>query len=287
MRLRCCAAALALLLAQPGAQAQAGLPAVLARAATYVQTFYNEFGSVVAEERYEQEIRPAVGSNKVARRASGPTRTVLVSDFLLVQIPGEQWLPFRDVFERDGRPVRDRQDRLTALFLSAPASALDQARTIMNESARYNIGDVSRNINIPTFPLQFLSAALQPQFTFSERKRDDAESRVIEYREVGRPTLIRTTNDRDIPAEGRFWIDEETGTVKRSELTAVDTSVEARITVTYQWDETIGSWAPARMEERYKGHEAASEVRGVATYAKFRRFKVTATEDPPTATPPH
>ena len=60
--------------------------------------------------------------------------TVLVSDFLLVQVPGEGWLPFRDVFERDGKQVRDRQERLAALFLKGSSrSAFAQARAIMDE----------------------------------------------------------------------------------------------------------------------------------------------------------
>jgi hypothetical protein len=60
-------------------------------------------------------------------------------------------LPFRDVFERDGKQVRDRQERLAALFLKGSSrSAFEQARAIMDEGARYNIGNVARNINMPT-----------------------------------------------------------------------------------------------------------------------------------------
>jgi hypothetical protein len=264
--------------------AQNDLATLLARAATYVDEFERSFGSVVAEERYEQEIRPSVVATNTVRRSGGggPARTVLLSDFLLVQIPGGQWMPFRDVFERDSRPVRDREDRLSKLFLSGSASAIEQARKIMDESARYNIGDVSRNINVPTFPLQFLSAGLQAQFVFTEGKRDDGgDGHLVQYREVGRPTLVRTTNDRDIPVSGRFWLDDATGTVKRTELNAIDTSVEAHITVHYQRDDGIGSWAPARMEERYRRQRDANEVRGLATYSKFRRFTVTTTEDLP------
>ena len=77
------------------------------------------------------------------RGGGGPTETVLVSDFLLVQVPGEGWLPFRDVFERDGKQVRDREERLAALFLKGSSrSAFEQARAIMDEGARYNIGNV-------------------------------------------------------------------------------------------------------------------------------------------------
>ena len=158
--------------------------------------------------------------------------TVLVSDFLLVQVPGEGWLPFRDVFERDGKQVRDREERLAKLFLGGSRNAIDQARAIMNEGARYNIGNVERNINTPTLPLPFLTL-LKARFAFKLVKReDDDPGEVIEFKETGRPTFITTTGNRDLPVTGRFWVDARDGPVLRTELHAVDTSVEAHIVVT-------------------------------------------------------
>jgi hypothetical protein len=263
-------------------RAQTDLETLVARAGAYVETFQRDFGSVVAEERYEQDVKFSIVASGVTRRggSSGPVHTVLVSDFLLVQIPGEGWFPFRDVFERDGRPVRDRQDRLTALFLSDSKSALDQARRIMNESARYNIGDVNRNINVPTLALPFITNEQRQFFAFSEGRADEAgELRVVDFKETGRPTFVRTTNNRDLPVNGSFWIDAATGTIHRTELHAIDTSVEAHITVTYRPDAGIGMFAPARMEERYRRPRDTNEVRGVATYSKFRRFSVTTSEE--------
>jgi hypothetical protein len=207
--------------------------------------------------------------------------TVLVSDFLLVQLPGEGWLPFRDVFERDGKQVRDRQDRLAALFLKGSSrSAIDQARAIMGEGARYNIGNVSRNINVPTLVLPFVTAQHRERFSFKAGKRDDREpGTVIEFRETGRPTFISTTGGRDLPASGRFWIDEQDGTVLRTELRAVDTGVEALIVVTYEPDPGIGLRVPVRMEERFRRSRDPMEIRGVATYSRFRRFQVSTSEE--------
>jgi hypothetical protein len=259
------------------------LDALLARAGAYVESFQRNFGSVVAEERYEQTIRRAPGANgtTVQRGGSGPTDTVLVSDFLLVQVPGEGWLPFRDVFERDGRQMRDREARLASLFLNGSSrNAFEQARAIMNESARYNIGNVSRNINVPTLPLPFLTAAHKGRFAFKALKRGDEDpGAVIEFRETGRPTFISTTGNRDLPVSGRFWVDEQVGTILRTELHAVDTSVEAHIVVTYELDATTGLRVPVRMEERYRRGRDPAEVRGVATYSKFRRFQVNTMEE--------
>jgi hypothetical protein len=251
---------------------------LLDRVSSYVADFQERFGSVVAEERYEQRIRRFIG----ASASSSNTRlgeTVLVSDFLLVQVPGEGWLPFRDVFERDGAKVRDREDRLSALFLNGSArSAFEQAKRIMDEGARYNIGNIQRNINQPTLALGFASQQHRTRFDFKEAGREGDDT-VLEFKEMTRPTFVSTTNGRDLPVTGKFWVDAASGVIRRSELQAVDTGLNARIVVTYQQDATLGMWVPARMEERYRRGRDSVEVVGTATYSRFRRFQVSTKED--------
>ncbi|HLG60200.1 MAG TPA: hypothetical protein VI485_32965 [Vicinamibacterales bacterium] len=281
MRVAGFAAAMCLALAT-AAPAQSDFPGLLARAGAYVDAFQRSFGSIVAEERYEQTVRRALGANStsVQRGGGGLDRTVLVSDFLLVQVPGEGWLPFRDVFERDGKQLRDREERLAKIFLAGSRTAIDQARAIMNEGARYNIGNVERNINVPTLPLPFLTPLHSQRFAFKAGKREESdEGVIIEFRETVKPTFITTTGGRDLPVTGRFWIDEQTGTVLKTELHALDVSVEAHITVTYQKDSGTGLMVPARMEERYRRGRDPVEVRGVATYSRFRRFQVSTSEE--------
>ncbi len=263
----------------PVSQAQLDVRALLGKASAYVQQFERDFGSMVAEERYEQSIRPNISTTVRSNRNAGPLQTVLVSDFLLVQVPGEGWMPFRDVFEKDGQKVRDREERLAKLFLGGTRSGLDQAKTLMNEGARYNIGNIDRNINLPTLPLAFLTDAHRSRFDFEAGKRSVEDGTVLEFKERTHPTYISTTGGRDLPVEGRFWVDEATGTVRKTQLEAIDVSVEARITVTYQKDAGTGLWVPARMEERYRRPRDASEVHGVATYSKFRRFSVSTSEE--------
>ena len=256
---------------------------LLERASAYVESFQRNLGSVVAEERYEQTLRRVLGTNttSVQRGGGGPTQTVLVSDFLLVQVPGEGWLPFRDVFERDGKQVRDRQERLATLFLKGTSrSTFEQARAIMDEGARYNIGNVARNINVPTLPLPFLTGRHRMRFSFKAGKREENDpGAIIEFKETGRPTFISTTGGRDLPVSGRFWVDERDGTVLRTEVSAIDTSVEAHIVVTYEPDAGTGLRVPVRMEERYRRSRDPMEVRGVATYSRFRRFTVNTSEE--------
>jgi hypothetical protein len=276
------AAVFVVALADAGA-AQTGVSVLVDRASAYVERFHESFGSVVAEEHYEQRLRrvaTATNTSVQQRGGGGPQETTLVSDFLLVQVPGEGWLPFRDVFERDGKPVRDREARLATIFLKGGRDAFGQARAIMDEGARYNIGNINRNINTPTLPLAFLTERHRHRFEFKLGKRDDADPGVeIEFRETARPTFVVTTGGRDLPVRGRFWINEDDGTILRTELEAVDTSVDAHITVTYQKDEGIGLFAPARMEERYRRPRDPMEVHGVATYSRFRRFQVSTSEE--------
>jgi len=205
--------------------------------------------------------------------------TVLRSDFLLVRLPGEDWLAFRDVFERDGKKVRDREERLAKLFLGGAGSrsALDQAKSIMDESARYNIGNVSRNFNVPTLVLTLLTPAHRSRMRFEQGKNEDAGT-VVEFKETSQPTYIRTTGGRDLPVFGRIWVDPADGTIRKTELHAVDATVEGHITVTFAPDGAAGMVVPVKMEERYRRGRDTSEVRGVATYSKYRRFQVSTSE---------
>lgn len=258
--------------------AQDDTRALVEKAVAYVERFQRDFGSIVSEERYEQALRPARNFGGVARGV--PQQTVLLSDFLLVQVRGEEWLPFRDVFDRDGKPVRDREERLAKIFLAGGKDAFEQARTIMDEGARHNIGNVSRNINTPTLALLFLTSRHLYRFEFKRAKPRESDTGVpIEFREKARPTFITTTNGRDLPVRGRFIVDETSGTVLQTELDAVDTAVEAHVVVTYVRDEAMGFFVPARMEERYQRPRDPMEVRGVATYSKFRRFQVSTSEE--------
>ena len=141
------------------------LAAVLARAADYVTEFRRQLSGMVAEERYEQRARKP--SADYRRSLYDEQHRELRSDFLLVRRAGEErHFEFRDVFEVDGRPVRDREERLTRLFLDESASAARQIWQIASESARYNIGFVTRTLNTPTLALLLLLSEYQPRVVF-------------------------------------------------------------------------------------------------------------------------
>ena len=262
---RAAAAAVLAALTTAALQAADPLDAVVARAAAYVDRYQRDFAMVVSEERYDQEARyPAA---PMSRTRDVTTRTTLRSDFLLVSNAAGGWLPFRD-----------REERLLKLFLTDAGSAVSQAGRIVEESARYNLGSLNRNINLPTLALVFLTDAQRHRFAFSDGGLD-GRTRVVQFQETGRPTYVSTTGGRDLPISGRYWVDEASGRIERSELVAVDAVLDAKITVTYRADESAGLWVPAKMEELYKQQTDRSEIRGVASYSRFRRFQVKTTED--------
>ncbi|HEY7292743.1 MAG TPA: hypothetical protein VH583_23095 [Vicinamibacterales bacterium] len=267
---------------------QRALGDVLARTAAYVALFEQRLSGIVAEEQYVQEVHFPKGyplSMNLERR--------LRSDLLLVKPVGaEDWMAFRDVYEVDGSAVRDRRERLMKLFIDPVESVHEQVSAILQESARYNIGSVTRTINAPLLPLLFLETRNQPRFKFT-RARDGephemtqespappghfrlgTEVWAIEYHERTANTMIRTTNLRDLPAHGRFWIEPDTGRVLMSELVLENHQIRGTITVNYQSDPVLDLLVPLEMRERYDRLRDRSVVDGFATYGRFRQFQV-------------
>ena len=267
------------------AQAKAADPAaaLLDRATAYVVGYVKALSSVVSEERYEQVVRgQAIARSMAGSGMSGSlggsqtTTRTLVSDYLLVLVPGaSEWIPFRDVYSVDGAAVRDRSDRLLKLFVEPHADALQQAELIRSESSRYNIGNVTRDINVPTFALQFLLPQFRGRSLFRLKGKErigGLDSAVVEFEERTTPTLVAGRDYENVPARGRFWIAPESGRVLQSQMETRPSGMTTRITVTYQREPKLDLWVPARMDEKHNlGNEA---VEGVATYSNFRQFQV-------------
>ena len=268
---------------------------VLSRAGAYVAQFGATLSGAVAEERYEQSTRlpSASGPGRYSSAGGERIRRRLRSDYLLVRLAGaERYHGFRDVFEVDGQPVRDRDQRLAELFLQPSASADTQLQGILRDSARYNIGDVRRNFNVPTLALLFLAPGYKPRFAFG--RADDSQPPlgldgpspadgvwVVAYREEWPTTLIRGRGRSNLPAAGRFWIEPATGRVLATELIVEDSELRAVIAVRYAVDPALGHLAPAEMRERYDNRRQRTRVDGTATYSGYRRFQVQVTESEP------
>src|SRR5580765_3073908 len=258
---------LAVFLAAVPALAQTpDLDDVLDKAGDYVTAYERTFVGVVAEETYRQEVRGVAGTDQrgFAFEARGQRRD-LKSDMLLVRAPaGDRWMQFRDVFEVDGKPVRDRTERLTKLFLQPSASMQRQVDDIAAASARYNIGDVNRNINLPVFALTVLEPHNRAWFSFKGARKSAAIFE-LEFHEERGGTLIRTAGDQSMPSHGRFTVDPVNGRVLSSELIAESGSLRARIEVTYALEPAMALFVPREMREKYSLSDG-STIEGKATY---------------------
>jgi hypothetical protein len=276
----CALVAGAIVPAAAGLRQDRPLSAILDKATAYVSAYVKALSSVVSEERYEQTVQRLVNRTYYRQGAVLPDKEVLhrtlVSDYLLVQVPGSaEWMPFRDVYSVDGVPVRDRNDRLLKIFLEPGASALARALQIREESSRYNLGSVTRDINVPTFALQIFAPDLRRRFTFKERGSErvgDRDAVVVEYSERAVPTIVLGQRDENAPATGRFWILPDTGAVVRSLMEIRPSGMKTRIEVTYWYEPGLGIFVPGEMSERHDLPEELVEAR--STYSNFRRFRV-------------
>lgn len=242
---------------------------LIPKATAYAHDFVDRFSNVVAEERYEQQIT-------VPRR-----NRLLVSDFLLVKTPGdEMWQSFRDVAEVDGKPVRDREDRLMKLFLQPSSSALRRAAEIRDASARYNLIDVG-TVSNPLIVVAFLQEQYVDRFRFNLAgldKKLGPDVRTVRFVEFRRPTLLKLNANADLFSRGLIWIEEGTGRVVKTELQVGGQVAPIRVTTLFEFDKDLGINVPTVMEDWYP--DSAGEFRGKATYGKFRRFEVKTSEAP-------
>jgi hypothetical protein len=293
-RLACLCAILATSVAGTGVLAADRPPAppvlndVLARIADYVDRYEHELSGIVAEEHYTQD------SDVVDRPFL--THRELKSDVLLVRAAGpegEAYVQFRDVFEVDGDPVRDRSERLLKLFLEPSESALRQAGQIMDESSRYNIGSVERNINVPLLALMFMHPMYQRRFKFSMSNEDkgvpkglprsghftvSVDVRVVSFKETGSPTIVHSDRNSDARSHGRVWVDPGTGRILMTELVIEAPTVVTTVQVSYQAEPLVGFLVPVEMHETYVVPKRKYRIEGTATYSNFRQFTVKTNE---------
>jgi hypothetical protein len=251
------------LLAWSGTALDAQSPSIkelIPKATAYAHEFIARFTNVVAEERYEQEIT-------VPKR-----KRVLLSDFLLVKPQGDElWNAFRDVAEVDGKPVRDREERLTKLILDPSPDTLRRAAEIREASVRHNLTDIG-SLDNPLLVISFLQSQYVDRFRFNTaglHKELGPDVRLVRFVEFRRPTVLHANANADLFSSGLIWIEEGTGRVVKTEL---QLGRSVRVSTLFEFDEALGINVPVMMEDRYP--ERTGEFRGKATYGKFRRFEV-------------
>ena len=196
--------------AVPAAQAPGEIDPLLTRMGEYVASYGEKASVIVSVEKYTQSITTSELQLKPRK---------LTAEFAIVKAAGG-WVGFRDVVEVDGQEVTDRRDRLMRLFAESSGDATEFTR-IANESARFNVGPVATNLNVPTTALFFLHASNLHRFTFKKggaKKIDGIETIEFTFRETVKPTLIMTRAGQDVPIEGSVWVTPTDGTVVRTRM---------------------------------------------------------------------
>jgi VWFA-related protein len=270
------------------------LAPILERAGRYVTAYQKAFSDLVAEEDYRQDLSAPTG--RFSRRSR--------AEMIFVSLPGPiPWAAFRDVYEVDGKKVRDREARLERLFRDSPdgaVAAASRARAILDESARYNLGPVRRTLNVPTFALLVLHPDHQHRFSFARagsKSIDGTQTVQVAFAERLRPTLVAGA-DGDVVAQGSIWIDADRGTVLRTDvwyssgLKSRFTWAGTRIVTEYGREARLQVTVPVRMTETYEAgaglHAGLRDewgrlrsgfaIKAVASYSGYRRFDVTTDE---------
>jgi hypothetical protein len=249
---------------------------VLRRMSAYVQAYGEKASIVVATERYTQHVRALVGPGE---------NRVTVADFAIVKAEGlGGWVGFRDVVEADGVPVSDREDRLIQI-LTAASGRMDEAQRLSNESARFNIGPIFRNFNVPTAALLFFRPENLDRFKFTKKTVERDGTWEIAFRESERPTLIRTPDGSSVPSEGSVWVNAADGTVVRTRMRMKEFgsraslrtrgSGAAEIDVRYGRVAALDMWLPDTMTESYEVVRGTSWDRATAEarYSNYRQFQ--------------
>jgi hypothetical protein len=201
------------LLAAPLSARQSGptLDEVMTRVGHYVASYGEKAAVVVATEKYSQSVT-VVGADMGRPRD-------LIAEFAIVRVAGGGWTGYRDVIEASGKVVQDRKDRLVALLTNTSGDVSELTR-IANESARFNVGPITRNFNVPTAAMFFFTPNQLERFTFTRkggvRKIEGVETWEIDFKETRRPTFIMTRAGKDVPIEGTLHVKPDDGTVVRT-----------------------------------------------------------------------
>jgi hypothetical protein len=198
----------------------------------------------------------------------------------------------RNVLAIDRKPVPDSHQRLGLILADPEPDAPGRFRRLRDESARFNIGGIHRNVSDPILPLQFVDPDRQARFQFTLAGSELFNCITVwklTFAERMEPTMIAVDGHSAV-SHGAIWVT-SSGIVLRTRLELEDpaTHVTMSMVVSYGRDARLAEWVPMHMEETYVQVQDATvfaptfrnEITCVATYSSFRRFETSARIVPP------
>ncbi len=253
------------------------LKTVLSRAKQYVEEYEAKLGNVTSEEIYVQRAnwsKAFLTMMPTPRNKQQRTE----SHFTIMQV-GKEWIGVREVNCLDGIAVEHKGPDLLKALDGSPETFLKAIDDINLKSASYNIGDIERTTNLPTFALRIMREGNFERFEFKksgEANVGRSRTWAVGFREVKGPSMIHDLSNSDEFAEGTLWIEPETGRILKTEIVLSRkgvSSLQARTTVSYEQSAKLGMLVPSSLLEHYAtnyGHTLDCR----ADYLNFRRFEV-------------
>src|SRR5437867_6143973 len=271
-------AALLMLAAPSQSRSSPELLGVLQRATDYVTQYEADLGNLIGSEQY---IQNAVWLGSTGRGGPMVTKRLqrrVSSDFLIIQV-GPEWTALRKANRVDGSKIKEPEPAFDDAFDDSAEANHKHLLAMKAESTRYNIGDIIREINLPTVALQVLRKSEVSRFAFERvgsSKIEGSQTWAIRFREQALPTLVVGGNREPLYSSGTLWIEPETGRVLRTEFTVENpfapSRVKARVVVTYAAAKNIKLLVPTLMNEQYDSD--FNTVYCQAFYSNFRPFEV-------------
>jgi len=252
----------------------------------YLLAYEPQLSTLVAEELLIQRDGPARGASVTAAPDTKNRR--LISEVAFIGLPGAAgWLGFRRAVNLNGKDLPDAGPPLAVLLTDDDKDDYDQARLLIAESARLNLG-LPRTTNLPNLPLEFLHPRNRRRFAHridgSEKIRGITTMRMV-LNESSSPTMIQRPEGGDMTSLVTAWIEPGTGRLIRAQVKTRDARIgvlpfDATVWVDFRMEEKLGLLVPVEMkEEFYAGR--FREGTGTARYTKYRRFQTTGRIVPP------
>jgi hypothetical protein len=181
----------------------------------------------------------------------------------------------RDVVEVDGHPLHGGERlRLQMLLHGSGPTTPASVTQLLNEGARFNLAEGSRNFNLPTVALFFLHPETQSRFKWSRQSPASATTWVITFKEHAQPTIIHTGDGASVFSKGLVEIETATGEVRRTELTVHIDKLDYTLTTTFGRVASVDMNLPVSLKEKYV--TPTGIITGEARYDTYRRFDTSA-----------
>ena len=182
----------------------------------YLIDYEPQLSSVVADERMTQRD----GASRYANsQTAEPTKNrEIISEVAFIGLPGGAgWLGFRRVVNVNGKALADSGPSLAVLLTDGASDDYDQARLLLSESARHNLGG-ARTTNLPNLPLEFMHPRnrhrLHHRLDGMEKIRGISTARMV-FEEHSTPTMIQRPEGGDMQSLISAWVEPDTGRLLR------------------------------------------------------------------------